>query len=536
MSGRAMITILAAAGIAATAASPAGVGAATHATTPRWSEAGTCLGAHDLNVATGTTIALGASGSYHFDRLCIENGATLQLSDSTTLRVGDLLVADGASLVSNGSDGVEQDTHDCIDNHVQPDGAPGGTLTIIARRAVIAGSISSSGGAGLSYRISCQGSTDIGQGGAGGRVTLVAGSLSFAGRIVATGGAGGSSDAQQAGLLPESHRPSGAGGAGGVVTVSAPGAVALIRGHVVVTPGSGGAPDRGAATGRRGASGVIRARAAPAGSSLPAAAPPIVAIAASGPTPAVLGPASASACLPGGGALVIRAGTTRVLGGVIRAPRVCVRGRVVVHGFLTLQARSIVIAHGGSIVASGASALPDATNEQGRYDAVGPACGFTAVPHAGEAGMSEQPTSESTFPHAGGGGGSLRLVAPSVWIDGRIDVSGGRGADGQAMGFGSQTYQDGGAGGGSGGGVLVIASRLRLGSGALIDARGGSGGSPSDSTVNNGKVGSLGCVVLAASTLDAPASFPALGPVFLLPAPSLEQTNAVRSGLHARAS
>ncbi len=532
MRKRTRATLLVAACVAMPTASLGSGTAITLATSRGWTEVPSCTGPHDLLVSSGTSVSLGTQRN--FDRICLSPDSTLNInytSASTppdvTLRVGELIISSGASIIDYGNDGFMPSSHDCMGNVPQQAGA-GGNLTIIARSAIIKGSINVNGGAGLSYVLGCPGPSNAGPGGNGGHLTLIAGSLAFGKTTLlsATGGNGGSSNDHNE-YLPVTHEMSGSGGAGGIVTVNSPHASTLVTGHVLVTGGSPGVPTKGAPSGSAGTSGSIHTQnTLPSG--LPPLPTPLVTLVNGGPVPISTGPAPASACRPGAGALIVPKGQHKTIHGIVHERTVCVLGTLYVGGTsLTVQASSsIVVGASGSIAGSGSSPLSMSSNGSGRYDSVGGACSPAAVPHSGDNGVSQQSSGGPPLPFAGGGGAALRLSAPSMWIDGTINVSGGTGQDGQPVQFGPQTFQIAGAGGGSGGGLLIVAHRLHLGHAALLSALGGQGGSPSDSSQPSGIDGGSGCIVLATSGLDAPSTLRVASQLFLRPAPSPRQAAA----------
>lgn len=88
----------------------------------------------------------------------------------------------------------------------------------------------------------------------------------------------------------------------------------------------------------------------------------------------------------------------------------------------------------------------------------------------------------------GRAGGSLQL-----WVQGQLTVNGSLLANG-GRGLSSQTSGGGGGGGGSGGGLLVEATRVTVGSSAIVAANGGSGaeGSSFPAYGDDGEPGTIG--------------------------------------------
>lgn len=488
------------------------------------SAAVTCDGAHDLIVEHGP-VAL--HGSQSFARLCVQDDGILVVTAAVILRVGILYVAPGSAIAADGADGHYWATHDCIGNDIQPDGRPGGALSIVARHAIIAGRISSNGGNGLSYGPYCGGSSDeaaIGHGGRGGSVLLVTPDLSLSGRVTATGGAGGNATPTSTGdsYAPSSHR-SGDGGAGGHITlVLARPDPALLQPRLDVSAGAAGAPGRGP-TGASGAAGttVIRAMTAAEQTSIPAQPASPITVAAMAPARQPLDPALTRSpelrC--GAGDLDVRRTTT--LSGVHQYVHVCVEngGALIGSESLTLTAQTISVAPQGRIALDGASPMGFHWSESGRYESQGACTAAHTAPHAGIPGPAgapppRYPGEASLEANPGGGGGLLTLIAHTVVLDGPVSAAGGTGQDGaqdftERGAFGPDPL--GGGGGGSGGGVYVVAQRLQLG--GQITVAGGQGGLGNGLGAAAGAHGSAGCIKLFADALDAPMGMlPLVGP------------------------
>ncbi|MEM4161256.1 MAG: DUF2341 domain-containing protein, partial [Thermoplasmata archaeon] len=86
----------------------------------------------------------------------------------------------------------------------------------------------------------------------------------------------------------------------------------------------------------------------------------------------------------------------------------------------------------------------------------------------------------------GDGGGALVLCAWNVYLNGKIDVNGTGGANGNPPNSGSGTgCAGGGGGGGSGGCILITACNLTIGSNAKLYANGGRGGNGGQDPYDN---------------------------------------------------
>lgn len=493
-------------------------GAQTAATTAM--TAAVCDGAHDLVVERGPVMLQGVQT---FDRVCVRDGGTLVATGALTLRVGYLDIAPDGSIDADGADGYEWDTHDCIGNQGQSDGADGYRLTIVARHATVRGLISSNGGQGLSYGPYCYTSIMPGSGGAGGSVALIAQDLTLSGSVTAQGGAGGDATSSL-GSGPTTDR-SGDGGTGGHVTIAVARAVrGSLRAHVDVDGGTAGQKRLGP-SGRGGARGsaIIRTLVSGEKAQLPAAPPPGVTF---------VGSLSARQSLDltfarspgmrcGAGDIVVRRGATLALSGAHRYAHVCVEngGSLVGQGSLRLVAQTIAVARGGRIAVDGAGPLPFHWSDSGRYEARG-ACAATHVsPHAGVRGPAGElpgnsPNGSDAGANPGDGGGLLTLIARDMALDGRVSVNGGTGQDGWYVDdvaggtFPPDPY--GGGGGGSGGGIDVTAQRLQLG--GTVSSMGGHGGHGLGLGDAAGRYGGPGCIKIFADLLRAPTdALPLLG-------------------------
>jgi hypothetical protein len=131
-----------------------------------------CTGPHDL-IVDGTQIVL--TGTEAFDEVCLSHGATV-VAHNLTLRVGSLALdaasridADGLSGGPPNDGGVDCSTS----GNGMANGDMGSPVIILARQAIVAGKISSNGGAAnSSFCAEYQSGEDGGQ---GGQVTLEAG-------------------------------------------------------------------------------------------------------------------------------------------------------------------------------------------------------------------------------------------------------------------------------------------------------------------------------------------------------------------------
>lgn len=177
-----------------------------------------CDGPHDFIVDGGKTTI---TGTQRFDRVCVVNGGVLRASG--TLRAGVLYV-DATSRIS--ADGVPGGgmPDECGDqSSTEPDGADGSVLQILAREAIVRGSISADGGGGLDAAACSTPIYNGGRGGRGGQLTLDIGRLLLSAPLSASGGDGGlgyyGDGTPGHSTAPDIDSPGGNGGDGGVVIV-----------------------------------------------------------------------------------------------------------------------------------------------------------------------------------------------------------------------------------------------------------------------------------------------------------------------------
>jgi hypothetical protein len=446
-----------------------------------------------------------------------------------------VLYVDASSSVSaDGTNGFRSETHDGFWADGSADGEAGHALVINAYQATIAGLLSANGGAGWGYNEDGEGDTsDPGQGRAGGTIRVSAGRLDMPGNASAIGGAGGDATAStysfpeaggsvSTGTWPPggpSDQPSGNGGHGGSIALSAPAAdLARVPGPFDVHGGIAGKPGVGGA-GTAGTAGTVQLvpLSTTAAAALPPAPGPLLARATSAPAIHTV-PASRMPHLPcGPGDLVVPAGTTRTLSGAQQFSHICIGGTLQGTGDLTLVAQTIDIMATGAISLDGRSPLPFVNSNSGRYTDTGTCAADHGAAHAGitgpaggetgpidsySAATGEDTAAPAVTPEPGEGGGRLTLIAGSVAIQGRVQANGGAG---QAA-PGVESYTDGqqtwaGAGGGSGGGISIFTHRLMFT--GSISATGGTGGNGSGPDSVDGLHGSGGCVKVFAGQVDS---------------------------------
>lgn len=476
-----------------------------------------CTGPRDLIIDRGyVTIA---AGVYRYDRVCVQDKGVLTSYGALTLRVGALYVAADSAISTDGPGGSYYASHDCAPGSLTQDGGTGFALTIVARRAIIRGRISSNGGPGWDSVPNCTGIDAPGNGGNGGTVVVEADASTLSGQVEARGGAGG--------VVAGAGRPypfRDRGGRGGHIALmlAHPDPRVLWR-HLDVSGGASHRPGPASPNG----SAQIRALAPAQQRVLPPAPSPLVTIAGVPPERLPLDARFARvhhmAC--GAGDLRIGAGQVRTLTGVHRYPRVCVGadGLLVARHDLTLTAHTILVARGGRITADGLPAVVTRGGSDGRYEQAGRCTTDHAAPHAGVAGVVPDPVgltgyngSEPLTANAGAGGGRLTLTAEAILVAGMVSADGGAGQGGSAQQDAVDPVTDAieGAGGGSGGGLRLVARDLQA-SGSLSVA-GGGGGPPAPGFGSAGRRGGTGCIKLFAGALHATAGIlPAVGPVVL---------------------
>ena len=106
----------------------------------------TCTGPHDL-IVDGAQIVL--TGTETFDEVCLIDGARV-VAHNLTLRVGSLALDAASRIDADGLSGGPPNggTADCsTSGNGRAHGDMGFPLTILARHAIVAGKISSDGGA-----------------------------------------------------------------------------------------------------------------------------------------------------------------------------------------------------------------------------------------------------------------------------------------------------------------------------------------------------------------------------------------------------
>ncbi len=466
-----------------------------------------CLGANDLLVS-GETIVM--SGTEVLDHLCVTNKGKIAGSSDLRLTVGDLYVDSSSTISVDGQAGDLTEDHDCSVISGSPEGSAAHALTIAAYQATIEGSLSADGGNGMAYSPGCSNVVNPGQAGDGGSISVTAQHLAVSGPLSAHGGAGGdaTTPTYESSLGPSS-KPSGAGGNGGHINLSAPASdLAGVHATLDAAAGSAGKPGNGG-RGRAGRAGTIQR--VPLSRTASAALPPeptsLLASAAGAPAIHV-GSATSPKTLPcGSGDLVVPAGTTRILSGVQQFAHVCISGTVRVTSTLTLVAQTIDIAGTGEISADGRSPLPFLWSDSGRYGTAGACSATHAAGHAGVRGpvtahsfdTSDDIPDLSARP--GEGGGSVTLIADTLAIQGQVHADGGAGQDAFSITNinGIETWT--GSGGGSGGGITIYAHQLALN--GRITAIGGVGGKGSGPGHVDGAPGSGGCVKVFAGQIDA---------------------------------
>ena len=364
-----------------------------------------CQGVHDFLVDGGQRTLDGANTFAH---VCVQDGGTLLVDNALTLRTGALYVDATSRVTANGLPGNGECA--AVGDSGSPGGGDGVALTVLAREAIILGTISDDGGAGVaSDPSSCQsfGYSAVGGGGAGGAVMIEAAALTLGGTISALGGPGASAGKRH-----------GAAGAAGRITIR-------------VTHSSPGARDlrRYLRAGHNVAIATLTARQATA---LPAFVPE--------PVPSritTLGAAPAQAPFPspavvsqlqqcGQSDLIVRGSMS--LAGIHYYPHVCIEknGSLRTPSRLTLQAQTILIAAGGSLSADEVVAQSSDGTGTGRYPG-GAAPINRAAPPAGMPGASSPADGQAVTPPAGGAaGGRDRPHRPSNPTGGNADGTGRR--------------------------------------------------------------------------------------------------------------
>ncbi len=454
-----------------------------------------CVGAHDLDVQ-GATVAL--SGALQFERVCVTNHGSIQVTDALTLRVSLLYVDPTGS--------IDGDPSFDLQSSCGQDSATGASIALDARQAVLLGAITSDGGEGSAFEggedsPSCGGSAE---GGTGGDIAIRALTLTLTSGISAMGGAGGDGNG-------------GDGGPGGAVMIGT--ALPLPTGTASYVNVAGGAASSSCngclPPGKTGATGNVSI--APLDTAARAALPPPPAplIATLGLPPARAGASSApplGRC--GSGDLDIGAGQRPSLAGVHRYAHVCIHDGGVLRGgpHLTLVADTIDVDARSRIAADGTIHGGAGPRVTGRYADGGENRWPRAILHAGVAGADGTSAQTGAYgggdtipaPTGGGGGGSLALIARRVRIAGIVSADGSRGGDGGKGGFSAfrgSSPSTGNGGGGSGGGVYIRADTLQLS--GRISVLGGRNGA-----VGGGPIqppGTAGRVTLLVDTLVAPA-------------------------------
>lgn len=480
----------------------------------------TCTGPHDL-IVDGAQIVL--TGKETFDEVCLIDGATV-VAHNLTLRVGSLALDAASRIDADGLSGGPPNggTADCsTSGNGKANGDMGSPVTILARQAIVAGKISSDGGAANSA--SCAGYQGGEEGGQGGQVTLEAGALAWSGSISARGGDGGPLD-------------TGNGGNGGKITLVVPAGVDTPAGTFDVTGGRAGAPNSHTtlpgAAGRSGQISVSDLTDAQ-GTALPP--PPASLLQPIGAPPTLLPVQAANQSNEGmrcaAGDLDVGKGVTRRLDGVQRFAHICVHdgGALVAAGSLALIATTISIDAASRIAADGIGAKPVRHVPTGHYPRPG-----SPVPTRGTLppGTPGAPGTQgdiccggtSRAPSGGAGGGALILVADSIWVAGSMTADGADGGKGDD-GFGTPSncaIGGQGAGGGSGGGIYIRAGMLQLrGRISATGGNGGPGGSDACNTLGTGRVnggahGGPGFTKILANVLRvAGGPLPVDGPVAL---------------------
>ncbi len=468
-----------------------------------------CLGRHDLivdGVSRGSGTIL--NGTTTYDSICIRNGGVLVIDKQATLRVGVFYLDSVSSVAAAGlPGGVEYGGSHCPSSGTgTSDGDPGATLLIQARRALIAGTITATGGAGFNGRVedSCPAQRS-GNGGKGGSVTIEAATLVLTGTVEASGGAGGNGSGGNDGTT-------GHGGAGGTITVSVgPSRPAPLTTYLNA---KGGQDGKTTVVAQSGVVKITRLTAA-ALSVLPPVPPPLVAILGRAPLYHALRPvglfAQGMAC--GQGDLIVLAGTKRLLDGVHAYAHVCINGLLSSTDGLILRARTIMVARGGRLRAVGL-ATAGGEGATGRYETAGACASDRRPPHAGVAGSAGTGFNGGAGVEGGAGGGLVTLLAPRILLMGTLSSRGSDGKVGYDSAYGSPSSgdspPDGGSSGGSGGGILIVADVLQAA--GTISARGGLGGQPGSGSIpagNNtipaiGPVGGPGCIKVFANTVRTP--------------------------------
>lgn len=508
-----------------------------------------CDGARDLVVDGGKTTI---TGTRTFDRVCVVDGGVLRASG--TLRAG-LLYVDAASRIS--ADGVPGGgmPDECGDqSSTEPDGAAGSSLHILAREAVVQGSMSADGGGGLDA-VACD--TPIysgGRGGHGGRLTLDIARLLLTAPLSAAGGDGGlgyySDGTPGHSAEPDIDSPGGNGGDGGEVVVRtgqplSPRAGALLD----VSGGKGGEagvkgryPD-----GKHGRAGRTSVATLTMTQEAALPRPPSPLVMTFGASPAQL-PAQpddtfARGMRCGKGDLRVAAYQEISLAGLHRYPHVCVYKGGIIRAAprLILQAQTILIQDGASLLTYAAVGLMHGRPQSGRYESAGSCVANAAAPHAGVAGASTgvpasgDPLADGMVTTPGGdGGGTITLRGTRILLSGTMSVDGGNGSVGRDAVAWVHGYFGpwSGSDGGSGGGILVVADELQMrGSVSATGGVGGHGGpyvargrratpntldADTGYSAESGRHGGPGCIKLLVGTLRVPAvDLPVSGPTLI---------------------
>jgi hypothetical protein len=462
---------------------------------------------------SGETIVI--SGSEVLDHLCVTRKGKIVGSGNVRLTVGALYVDASSAISVDGQAGNVTVDHECAAIAGSPDGSTGYSMTIAAYQATIEGSLSADGGNGMAYSPNCSSVVGPGQAGDGGSISLTARHLTVSGPLSAHGGAGGDATAPTyEPTLGPSTKPSGDGGNGGHITLSAPvGDLAGVHATLDAAAGSAGKPGN-SGRGRAGRAGTVqRVRLSQAASAaLPAEPAPLLATAGGASASHVGSPTSPENLPCGSGDLIVPSGTTRILSGVQQFVHVCISGTVRVTSTLTLVAQTITIAGTGEISLDGRSPLPFLWSDSGRYGTSGACTADHVAAHAGVRGPVTAHSFDTIYDipdlsaRPGEGGGSLTLIADTLVIHGQVHADGGAGQTAFSVRNinGLETWA--GSGGGSGGGITMYAVQLTLD--GRISAIGGVGGKGSGPGHVDGAPGSGGCVKVFADPIDTAQASP----------------------------
>jgi len=230
-------------------------------------------GPGDLRLDGTTTMRL--SGTHTYAHVCLEGHAALKVGAQLTLLAQTILVAPQASIDASGvittaargragsgtgrpgdradrsappagGVGASSLTYgpDCSPCPGASGGAGGGTVSLVARRILVAGTVKAAGAAGTAGAASgslspdnaanCSPATDGGDGGAGGGILVVADEVQMSGRLSVAGGVGGPGGA--------ACDPGSPGG-----NVGAPGSAGLIKVFAGILRAAGPLPVNGRA-------------------------------------------------------------------------------------------------------------------------------------------------------------------------------------------------------------------------------------------------------------------------------------------------